>query len=195
MDSSSLVPGNNVSKSEPPVMDSKLPGKAEDGDQKKASSLPAPPKPLEKAVAAAATAASATATAASATTTERSALGGAYPNPSNFAERLMHVLDNEIAKESLWWLGNGEAIAVHPEKIKESPVLASHFQGNRYTSFIRNLNRWCVRYVCWRYLLYWRGLVDSILHYLIQCKSCHYLSIHFNLLSQRPSCFLRLQTH
>ena len=71
--------------------------------------------------------------------------GGTYPNPGNFAERLMHVLENEIAKDSLWWLGEqGEAVAVHPEKIQDSPVLQSHFQGNRYSSFIRNLNRWLV---------------------------------------------------
>ena len=141
MDSSSQVTGN-LSRNEPPGMDSKLTGKDQNGDKKKAS-LPEPPKPAEKAAEAAATAAA----AATTTTTSERKLGGAYPNPSNFAERLMHVLDNEIAKESIWWLGKGEAIAVHPEKIKASPVLASHFQGNRYTSFIRNLNRW---YVCSR---------------------------------------------
>ena len=67
---------------------------------------------------------------------------GAFPNPNNFPERLFHVLENNIASESLWWLGEGEAVAVHPDKIQESPVLTSHFQGNRYSSFVRNLNRW-----------------------------------------------------
>ena len=109
------------------------------GESKKKSSLPGAPKPKGKVATAAAAAAS---TSTSAVTTKGRQPGGAYPNPSNFAERLMHVLDNEIAKESLWWLGKGEAIAVHPEKIKASPVLASHFQGNRYASFVRNLNRW-----------------------------------------------------
>ena len=69
-------------------------------------------------------------------------LKGAYPNPSNFAERLLHVLDNEIAQDALWWLGDGEAIAIHPEHLQASAVFERHFQGNRYTSFIRNLNGW-----------------------------------------------------
>lgn len=68
--------------------------------------------------------------------------GGTYPNPGSFSERLMHVLENEITPESLWWLGEGEAIAIHPEKIEASGVLVNQFQGNRYSSFIRNLNRW-----------------------------------------------------
>lgn len=110
--------------------DTKHPGKTND-ESKKESSLTVPPNPPGEPAAAAAAVAS-----------SGRKPGGAYPDPSNFAERLMHVLDNEIAKESLWWLGKGEAIAVHPEKIKASPVLASHFQGNRYTSFVRNLNRW-----------------------------------------------------
>ena len=106
------------------------------GESKKNSSLPGAPKAKGNVTTTAASAST------SAVTTKGRQPGGAYPNPSNFAERLMHVLDNEIAKESLWWLGKGEAIAVHPEKIKASPVLASHFQGNRYASFVRNLNRW-----------------------------------------------------
>lgn len=67
---------------------------------------------------------------------------GTYPSPNNFAERLMHVLENGIATDSIYWLGEGESIAVHMKNIKTSPVLDSHFQGNQYSSFIRNLNRW-----------------------------------------------------
>lgn len=70
------------------------------------------------------------------------AAGGAFPTPNSFPEKLFHVLENSIAPESLWWLGEGEALAVHPHKIQTSPVLESYFQGNRYSSFIRNLNRW-----------------------------------------------------
>jgi len=69
--------------------------------------------------------------------------GGSYPHPTNFPERLMHILENSIAHDAVWWLGvDGDTVAIHSKNIKESPILNSHFQGNRYTSFIRNLNRW-----------------------------------------------------
>jgi hypothetical protein len=63
--------------------------------------------------------------------------GGTYLNPENFAERLMHALENGIASDCLWWLGEGKAIGIHPEKLKKNAVLNSHFQGNRYSSFVR----------------------------------------------------------
>ena len=66
-----------------------------------------------------------------------------YPHPSNFPERLMHVLENDIATDCIWWLGEkGDTIAIHPGNIKKGSLLDAHFQGNRYTSFVRNLNRW-----------------------------------------------------
>ena len=66
-----------------------------------------------------------------------------YPNPSNFPERLMHVLQNKIEPECIWWLGEkGDAVAIHADHIKAGSLLDTHFQGNRYTSFVRNLNRW-----------------------------------------------------
>jgi len=68
--------------------------------------------------------------------------GGTFPNPSTFAERVMHVLENEIAPTAIWWLEDGENIALHPDEMKRSRILETHFPGNRFSNFVRSLTRW-----------------------------------------------------
>jgi len=68
--------------------------------------------------------------------------GGTYPNPTTFAEKVMHILENGIAPQAIWWVDNGKSIALHPEKSKSSGMLAKYFQGNRFATFVRTLTRW-----------------------------------------------------
>lgn len=65
-----------------------------------------------------------------------------YPKPKNFAERLMNALERDIASESVWWVGEGKAIALHPNSLKKCPELTEYFKAKDYSGFIRNCNRW-----------------------------------------------------
>ena len=58
-----------------------------------------------------------------------------------FPEKLMELLDEETVKESLWWLDGGDAFAIVPKAFPEK-VLNDHFQGTKFESFTRKLNRW-----------------------------------------------------
>lgn len=70
-----------------------------------------------------------------------------YPKPKNFAERLMNALERDIASESVWWVGEGKAIALHPNNLKKCPELTEYFKAKDYSGFIRNCNRWGFRRV------------------------------------------------
>jgi hypothetical protein len=70
--------------------------------------------------------------------------GGTYPKPKNFAERLMNVLENSVVSDIVFWYGAQNFVAIHLKRIKSSSVLDTHFQGIRYTAFMRNLSRWYV---------------------------------------------------
>jgi hypothetical protein len=82
-----------------------------------------------------------------------------YPNPKNFAERLMHVMEAEMAPDSIWWVSDGKAVALHPKRLKKGTILKSHFQANKYSSFLRNFNRWGFRRVPYKYGLVPDGAV------------------------------------
>lgn len=71
--------------------------------------------------------------------------GGTYPEPSTFVERVMHVLENDLAPDAIWWVDDGNGIAIHPEEMKTSGLLAKFFSRNRFATFVRTLTRW---YVC-----------------------------------------------
>lgn len=59
----------------------------------------------------------------------------------SFPERLMDLLNHgEGIKEHMWWLEDGEAFAVVPEGFEA--VLDKYFQGTKFESFTRKLNRW-----------------------------------------------------
>lgn len=66
---------------------------------------------------------------------------GTFPNPINFAERVMHILENEIAPSAIWWADN-QSIALHPEQAKNTGLLANHFHASRFSTFVRTLLRW-----------------------------------------------------
>ncbi|CAB9505791.1 HSF-type DNA-binding [Seminavis robusta] len=68
-----------------------------------------------------------------------------YPQPRNFAERLMWVLESNAAPDTIWWEEDGQAVALHVDNLKTGDVLNQHFQGIKYKFFIRNFSRWGFR--------------------------------------------------
>jgi HSF-type DNA-binding len=67
---------------------------------------------------------------------------GTYPKPKNFAERMMNVLENNVAPEVVKWHGDDDRIAIDTKALKTSNILDGRFQGIKYAAFVRNLSRW-----------------------------------------------------
>lgn len=64
---------------------------------------------------------------------------------SSFPEKIMELLLGGLAPNAIYWLPEGEAIAVDPDNFKDSTIISKHFRGNKLSSFVRSLNRWYVR--------------------------------------------------
>jgi len=58
---------------------------------------------------------------------------------NQFPQYLMKLLNEDTTPESLYWLPDGLAFALDPEKVTEQ-VLDKHFQKTKYSSFIRRLH-------------------------------------------------------
>lgn len=65
-----------------------------------------------------------------------------HRKPKNFAERLMKVLQSEIGTDTVWWLGDGKAVAIHSRNLRRGKMLQEHFKVKDFSVFIRNCNRW-----------------------------------------------------
>jgi HSF-type DNA-binding len=80
-----------------------------------------------------------------ATTSSVAAETAASPNRSlsslPFPAQLMNLLQRNVAPGTLWFLDGGEAIGFDEETIVDK-VLNEHFRGMKFSSFVRNLNRW-----------------------------------------------------
>lgn len=61
-----------------------------------------------------------------------------------FPERLMQILDSKEDVESLWWTPDGRAFTIRPVTFG-SMVLPKYFEGSKFESFTRKLNRWGFR--------------------------------------------------
>lgn len=59
-----------------------------------------------------------------------------------FPEKIMRLLDNGQESQSMWWLTEGDAFCFIPTNF--DVVLDKHFQGTKFESFTRKLNRWYV---------------------------------------------------
>lgn len=64
---------------------------------------------------------------------------------SSFPEKIMELLLGGLAPNAIYWLPEGEAIAVDPDNFKDSTIISKHFRGNKLSSFVRSLNRWGFR--------------------------------------------------
>jgi HSF-type DNA-binding len=60
--------------------------------------------------------------------------------PLNFPARLMQILQLEDPPEGIHWLPDGERFVIHIDKIED--VLVTFFQGAKWLSFTRTLNKW-----------------------------------------------------
>lgn len=58
-----------------------------------------------------------------------------------FPERLMSLLEGGSVEDAMWWLPDGDAFCLVP-KIFSEKVLDKFFQGTKFESFTRKLNRW-----------------------------------------------------
>lgn len=65
----------------------------------------------------------------------------------SFPEKLMSLLNSEEVKECMWWLNDGDSFCLEPAGFAEK-VLDKHFQGTKFESFTRKLNRWYVVNLC-----------------------------------------------
>ena len=58
-----------------------------------------------------------------------------------FPERLLSIIEDERYNRALWWNPDGTAFCVIPRGFTDY-VLKNHFQGTKFESFTRKLNRW-----------------------------------------------------
>jgi hypothetical protein len=65
-----------------------------------------------------------------------------HPEPKNFPQRLMCVLQNRAAISSIWWVGDGKAVALHAKNLQEGTFIETHFQVPDYATFTRMFSRW-----------------------------------------------------
>lgn len=63
------------------------------------------------------------------------------PGLLTFPEKLMSLLDGDCVSDVMWWLPDGDAFCFIPDVFAEE-VLDKHFQGTKFESFTRKLNRW-----------------------------------------------------
>ena len=60
-----------------------------------------------------------------------------------FPDKLMSLLDSDKVTEAMRWLRDGDAFCIAPSVFSEQ-VLDKYFQGTKFESFTRKLNRWYV---------------------------------------------------
>ena len=60
-----------------------------------------------------------------------------------FPAQLLDILQRNVAPDALWFLEGGEAIGINRKLIDK--VLNDHFRGMKFSSLVRNLNRWQVQ--------------------------------------------------
>jgi HSF-type DNA-binding len=60
-----------------------------------------------------------------------------------FPEKLMSLLDSDKVGDAMRWLQDGDAFCLVPTLFSEH-VLDKYFQGTKFESFTRKLNRWYV---------------------------------------------------
>jgi hypothetical protein len=80
-------------------------------------------------------------TKADRTVTTPGSTGEEAVKSSSFPERLMELFEGDVAKDAMWWLPGGDAFALSPDLFPDQ-VLQKYFQGTKFESFTRKLNRW-----------------------------------------------------
>jgi len=65
--------------------------------------------------------------------------------PSQFPDKLMALLDKNVAPDAVWWLkdiGSVTGAFAINRKVFSEKLLDVAFNGNKFPSITRNLNRW-----------------------------------------------------
>jgi HSF-type DNA-binding len=65
--------------------------------------------------------------------------------PSHFPNKLMALLEKRVARDAVWWLrdlGDTKGVFAINRKVFTKKVLDAAFNGNKWSSITRNLNRW-----------------------------------------------------
>jgi hypothetical protein len=74
--------------------------------------------------------------------TRRPATGsGSKSNLMTFPEQLMQIIYSQEFGDSIWWNSPGDGFFLVPKKFTEK-VVKKFFQGTKFESFTRKLNRW-----------------------------------------------------
>jgi len=60
---------------------------------------------------------------------------------TSFPERLMQMLDSDEFSGIIYWSGHGDSFCINTKEFIEK-VLDVYFQGSKFESFVRKLNRW-----------------------------------------------------
>lgn len=63
-----------------------------------------------------------------------------------FPDNLMSLLDSGVVSDIIRWLPEGDAFCLKPALFAER-VLDKYFQGTKFESFTRKLNRWYVQWL------------------------------------------------
>ena len=58
----------------------------------------------------------------------------------SFAEKIMEILDKDLAPDAIWWLPGCKSFCLHSKKF--APLLDTYFQQTKWASFTRKLNQW-----------------------------------------------------
>lgn len=66
-----------------------------------------------------------------------------------FPDNLMSLLDSGVVSDIIRWLPEGDAFCLKPALFAER-VLDKYFQGTKFESFTRKLNRWYVQWLLTR---------------------------------------------
>jgi len=85
-----------------------------------------------------------------------------------FPQKIMEVLQQGLAPKAIYWLPEGEAIALNPDHFQDNDVISKHFRGNKLSSFVRSLNRWGFRRIFYHSL---PGKTLAFYHRLFQKNS------------------------
>jgi hypothetical protein len=66
---------------------------------------------------------------------------GSKRNMETFPEKMMQILESAEYEDAIWWNPDRVGFSIVPKKFTEK-VLTKYFQGTKFESFVRKLNRW-----------------------------------------------------
>ena len=65
----------------------------------------------------------------------------------SFAQKVHHILSQPEHEQFVSWMPHGRAFKVHVPKVFEGSVLPTYFGHRRYSSFLRDLNKYGFKHI------------------------------------------------